>query len=293
MEEAADLTEALSKEEAAAEAAVSKAFEWWQNAWKSVSARVAPMVRKPAILAAVGGFVVILLAVTLVALNHGPSKREIELRDRARHLWSTHELDQSEEAWRQLEDMHGRLQKESTLQIKDIENKRQQESQLFQQGENLLNDQKDYTRAAKAFEEVQGMSLWLAERAGVELERAKAGGSAEGLSKLEQQYFNQGTAAFDKKGYDEARKEFQAALALNVPNSTLRPEIERYLKKMTVNADTQKLYDSALKDIKDEQWENAKTDLEELIKRKGGEEPAGRHDLAEDKRKIVEGIAID
>ena len=260
---------------------VTKALAWGQNVWQFVLDRVVPAVRKPAGLALVGGFVVILVAVTVVVLNHGPSRKEIELRDRARQLWSAHELDQSEEAWRQLEAAHGRLQKEAAQRITDIENKRQQENQLFQEGESLLNDQKDYTRAAKAFEGVQGMSLWLADRAGLELERAKAGGSAQGLSKLEQQHFNQGTAAFDKKAFDEARKEFQAALDLNAPNSTLRPEIERYLKKMAVGADAQKLYDAALKDIKAENLESAKSELEELIKRKAGRSAEAKQRLTE------------
>ena len=272
---------AKTSEEAAADALVIRVLAWWRNAWKFVSARVVPVVRKPALLAALGGFIVILLAVTLVVVNHGPSKNETELRDHARQLWSAHELDESERAWRQLEGLHGRLQKDATQQVTGIENKRQQESQLFQEGETLLNDQKDYARATQAFEEVQRMNLWLAEKAGLELERARAGGSAEGLTKLEQQYFNQGAAAFDKKAYDEARKEFQAALDLNVPNSTLRPEIERYLKKMTLNADAQKLYDSALKDIKDEKWESAKSELEELIKRKAGRSAEAKQRLTE------------
>jgi len=272
---------AKTGEEAAAEALATKAFAWGQNAWKLVSAWVVSVVRKRALLAAVGGFVVILLAVPLVVVNLGPSKKETELRDHARQLWSAHELDESERVWRQLEGLHGRLQKEAAQQITGIENKKQQESQLFQEGERLLNDQKDYTRAAQAFEEVHGMSLWLAERAGLELERARAGGSAEGMSKLEQQHFDLGKAAFDKKAYDEARKEFQAALDLNVPNSTLRPEVERYLKKMTLNADAQKLYDSALKDIKDEKWESAKSELEELIKRKAGRSAEAKQRLTE------------
>jgi serine/threonine-protein kinase len=272
---------APGSEEAPAESPVTKAFLWGQNAWQFVLVRVLPAVRKPTGLAAVGGLVTILLAVTLVAVNHGPSRKEKELRDHALQLWSAHELDKSEQAWRQIEGLRGRLQKEAAQQIKDIENKRQQESQLFHQGERLLNEQKDYAGAAEVFEEVQRMSLWLAERASVELERARAGGSAEGLSKLEQRHFALGKSAFDKKAYEEARKDFQAALDLNVPNSTLRPEIERYLKKIMLNADAQKLYDSALKDIKDEKLDAAKSELEELIKRKAGRSAEAKQRLTE------------
>jgi hypothetical protein len=235
----------------------------------SASPDIAALLRKPAVLIGAGAVVVVILAVALLAMNHGPSKKEQEIEDRAKLLWSKHQFDESEHAWRELEAIHGSLQKEATQQIQDIENKRTQESQRFQQGENLLNNQPpDVPGAEQAFNDVVQMSLWLSTQAAGELDRAKIMGGELDVRKVEQQHFDQGKAFYDARNYDQARTEFQAARELNVPNSTLRPEIDSYLKKMSQNADAEKLYKLAVDDMKKENWEMANHEFQELIDRK-------------------------
>ncbi len=247
---------------------VAKALAWVQNQWQSLAPRILPVVRKPAFWGMVGAAVILTVVIFVVA-NRIPSKTEKELRAHALQQWSSRELDDSEQTWRLIETQRGYYQKEAAKQIKDIEDKRQQEKQLFEQGESLLNDQKDYAHAAQAFQDVVQMNLWLADKARVELERAKASGTVQDTNNLEQQHFNQGKAFFDSRAYDQARKEFLAARDLNGPNSALRPQIDGYLKKIAQNADAKKLYDQAMADIKNEHWEGAQQQLQELAGRKG------------------------
>jgi len=56
---------------------------------------------------------------------------------------------------------------------------------------------------------------------------------------------------------------------LNVADSTLRPQAENYLKRMRQAADTKKLYEAALADIKNEEWPDAQQQLQEVVDRKG------------------------
>jgi serine/threonine-protein kinase len=248
---------------------LSKALAWLQKAWQSLVPRVAQVLRKPIALGAVGVVVAILVVVILVVANRATLRKEQGLRTQALQQWSAHELDESEATWRQMEGLRGSYQKEAAQQIQDIESKRQQESQRFQEGESLLNDQKEYARAAQAFQDVVQMNLWLAEKARAELERATASGGAQQTSNEEQLHFDQGKTFFEGKAYDQARKEFQAALDLNVPNSQLRPQIDSYLKRIAQGADAKKLYEQALADIKNENWESARSQLQELADRKG------------------------
>ncbi|HEY6946103.1 MAG TPA: protein kinase [Candidatus Acidoferrum sp.] len=246
---------------------VANVLDWMRNAWQSFAHRILPLLRKPAALGTVGG-VAVLAVVILVVLNHGPSKNEKDLRARALQQWSSHDLDGSEQTWNQIKQLRGFYEKDATKEIKDIEDKRQQESQLFQQGETLLNDQKDYPAAAQTFRNVIQLNLWLTDKAQSDLAIAEASGVVQNASNQELQLFNQGKAFFDSKAYDQARKTFLAARDLNVPNSTLRPQIDSYLKRISQTADAKKLYEQAIADIKNEDWEGARQQLQELVDRK-------------------------
>ena len=247
----------------------SKVLAWVQNAWQSLTLSMPQVLRKPVVLGAVGGVVALLVLGIFLSAHRAALKKEQALRTQAIQQWSAHELDKSEATWRQIEGLRGSHQKEAAQQIQDIENKRQQESQRFQEGETLLNDQKEYARAAQALQDVVQMNLWLAEKARVELERAKVSGGAQQTSNEEQLHFDQGKTLFEGKAYDQARKEFQAARDLNVPNSQLRPQIDNYLKRIAQSADAKKLYEQALADIKSENLESARSQLQELVDRKG------------------------
>jgi len=272
-----------AKERAEPPAAIERGPARGGNAWQSQIAEIAPFFRKPIVWGVAGGLALVLI-VTLVVVTRGPSKQEKELRSRAMQLWSAHQLDESQQAWQKLEELNGAYQKEAARQLKEIENKRQQEAQRFQEGESLLNNQKDYPGATQAFNEVVQMNLWLADQARSELDRAKAMGGEQDVRNFEQQHFNQGKGFFDARNFDEARKEFQAARDLNVPNSPLGPEIDSYLKKIAQNADAKKLYDLALEDIKNEKWENASHELQELVDRKAA--------MSGEAKKRLENVAV-
>lgn len=232
---------------------------------------VVAFLRKPVAWAALGGLLVVIVAVSLFAVNRGPSKKEKELRDRASQLWNARQFDDSEQAWRELQALHGSLQNDAAKQIQDIDSKREQESQRFQQGESLMSDQNgqpDYKGAAQIFDEVANMKLWLADKAVAEAERAKGMLDTDYARQQEKLHFSQGKAFFDARNYDQARQEFELALGLNVPDSTLRPEIDNYLRKIAQNGDTRRSYENALNEMKKENWDAAGCTFQELIDHK-------------------------
>ena len=56
---------------------------------------------------------------------------------------------------------------------------------------------------------------------------------------------------------------------MNVAGSTLKPQAESYLGKIRQSANDQKLFDTAMQDVKDENWSEAQDQFQEVIKRKG------------------------
>ena len=258
----------------------AKALARMQGQWQALTPHILPALKKPAVLGTAGA-VAILSVVIVVLANRGPSKKERELREQALTQWASHELDQSEQTWKQIQVLHGGFQKEAEQRLKEIQSKRQQESQLLGQGESVLNEEKEYASAAQTFRDVIQMNLWLTDKARSDLALAEAGGEKLDAGKQEQQHFDLGKGAFDRKAFDEARKEFQAALDLNVPNSTLRPEIMRYLKRITLSADAKKLYEQAQADIKNEKWEAAQQQLQEIVDRKGALSGEAKQRLSE------------
>jgi eukaryotic-like serine/threonine-protein kinase len=235
-----------------------------------VLAQIQGLIKKPAVLAGVGGaLVVILIVVLVVGRFKGPGEKEKKIRDQAEQLWTNHQFEQSEQAWRQLEQLHGYYGKEATSQISQIEEKRGIEKRRFDEGERLLKEEKNYAAASQAFEEVIAMNLWLAEEAKGELAAAKALGSTEDIHAQEKLHFDQGEAFFHAGDIEKARKEFQTVVDLKIQDSTIRPQAENYLKKMRQVADTKKLYDTALADIKSENWAQAQQQLQEVVDRKG------------------------
>ena len=232
-------------------------------------AQIQTLIKKPALLAGTGAaLIVILMVVLVVGRLKGASEKEKVIRDQAEQLWNNHQFEQSKQAWRQLEKIHGSYGKEATTRLSQIEEKRQIEKRRFDEGEKLLKEEKNYGAAAQAFEEVIGMNLWLAEEARNELAVGQALGGKQDLHVQEKMHFDQGETSFRAQDFEKARKEFQMALDLKIPDSTIRPQAENYLKKMRQTADTKKLYETALGDIKNENWSQAQKQLQEVVDRK-------------------------
>src|SRR4029077_21153879 len=244
-------------------------------------AQIQTIIRKPAALAGLGAALIVILIIAAVAGRpKGPSENEKKIRAQAALLWNNHQFEQSEQAWRQLEQLHGFYGKEATGQISQIEEKRGSEKRRFDEGERFLKEEKNYPAASQALEKVIGMTLWLAEEARAELAAALALSSTQDIHVQEKLHFDQGETSFRGGDYENARKEFQTALDLKVPDSTIRPQAETYLKKMRQAADTKKLYGTALADIKGENWAQAQQQLQEVVNRKGPQSAEAKQRLS-------------
>ena len=247
-----------------------------------VFAQAQAIFKKPAVLAGVGGAVIVIVLVVLLAgRQHGPSEKEKAIHQQAEQLWKDHQLDQSEQAWRQLEKLQGYYGKEATGQISQIEEKREAEKRRFAEGERLLKEEKNYAGASQAFADVMAMNLWLGEEARGELEVAKALSSTEDIHVQEKTHFDQGETFYRAGDFEKARTEFQTVIGLKVADSAIRPQAETYLKKMKQAADTKKLYDTALGEIKNENWATARQQLQEVVDRKGSLVPEAKQRLNE------------
>jgi len=135
----------------------------------------------------------------------------------------------------------------------------------------LLKDKKDYAGAQQAFQDVIQLNLWHFDDATRELEVAKAGLAATDVHKQEQDRFDEGVKLFQAKDYEKARKEFRAMLDLSIPGSALKSPAENYLTKIRQMGSDQKTYEAAMQYVKDEQWVEARDQLQELINKKGAQ----------------------
>jgi eukaryotic-like serine/threonine-protein kinase len=199
----------------------------------------------------------------------GPSAEESKEKSQAEQLWTTHELDLSEQKWKQLAQRHGVLQKEAIAQVQQIEAKRAAEKRRFDEGETLLHVQKDYPGAQQAFQEVAAMNLWLSDDARRELDAAKSLASGADIKKQEQDQFEQGTTLFQAGNYEQAGRAFRNVLSLDVPNSPLRSQAETYLKRIRQASIDKKIYESALAEVRNENWPQARDAFTGIANGKG------------------------
>jgi serine/threonine protein kinase len=227
--------------------------------------------KKAIIFAAAGVAAVLVLAAGLwMWKSHSrASAEEVRLKDEATQLWNMRQFDASEQAWRQLAQLHGLLQTEALGQIRLIDEQRAEEKKRFEEGESLLRDQKDFAGAQKAFQDVVQLNLWLADDAKRELASATALASGADIKQQEQEHFTKGQQFFQSGNYKEAAGEFDTVVTLNVPDSTIKPQAEEFLRRIRQNSTERKLYDGAMDDIKGENWTEARDSLQEIIKRRG------------------------
>ncbi len=235
-------------------------------------AQVMPILRRPPVLAGIGVLVVAILVVALWPRNtngKAPSVAESKLKQQAEELWQNRQFDQSEQLWQGLAKAKGPLQNEAIQRVNEIEQKRTEEQRRFDDAEALLKDKKDFAGAQLAFQDVIQMNLWHSADASRELEATKTNVTETDVHKQEQDHFDTGVNLYQAKDFEKARKEFRAIVELNVAGSTLKPQAESYLGKMRQTANDQKLYDTAMQDVKDENWAGARDQFQEVIKRKG------------------------
>jgi eukaryotic-like serine/threonine-protein kinase len=248
-----------------------------------VMGQVLPILKRPTVLAGIGLVAVLLLAVALWPhkTNGGaPSVSDLKLKQQAEELWQNRQFDQAEQAWQGLAKTKGPLQNEAAQQVSQIEQKRTDEQKRFDDAETLLKDQKDFAGAQTAFQDVIQMNLWHVDDATRDLELAKAGLSASDVHKQEQDHFDQGVTLYQAKDFEKARKEFRAVVDLNVAGSTLKPQAEGYLGKIRQSGTDQKSFDTAVQDMKDEQWAEAKDQFQEVINRKGAQSGDAKKQMA-------------
>ncbi len=237
-------------------------------------AQVLPILKRPPVLAGIGLAVLVLLALVLwphKTSGGTPSASDAKLKQQAEELWQNRQFDQSEQAWQGLAKIKGPLQNEAAQQISQIEQKRGDEQRRFTEAESLLNDKKDYAGAQQAFQDVIQMNLWHSEEAARDLEVAKTNLNATDVHKQEQDHFDQGVALYQAKDFEKARKEFRAVLDLNIADSALKPQADSYLAKIRQTGNDQKIFDTAVQDMKDENWAEARDQFQEVINRKGAQ----------------------
>jgi eukaryotic-like serine/threonine-protein kinase len=265
---------------AAAASAVSPAKP--KPAGRDFMAEVMPILRRPPVLAGIGVVVLVILALMLwphKTSGGAPSARDLKLKQQAEELWQNRQFDQSEQVWQGLAKVKGPLQNDAAQQVSQIEQKRADEQKKFDDGEALLKDKKDYAGAQLTFQEVIQLNLWHSDDAARELDAAKAGLSETDVHKQEQDHFDEGVKLYQAKDYEKARKEFRAMLDLNVPGSALKPQAENYISKIRQTGNDQKLYETAVQDVKDEEWAAARDQFQELINKKGAQSSEAKKQL--------------
>ena len=229
-----------------------------------------PILRNPAVLGGAGAALLLLFIIVVwVQRSTAAAVAGKKLKQQAENAWSNRQFDESEKLWKQLADAGGSLKSEASKNVAEIEQKRIDEQNQFAAGMQLLADKKDCIGAQQAFQAVVNANLWHAEEGAVQLTAATACASALDVNKQEQLHFDQGVKFYDAKDYENAKKEFRAALDLNIAGSTLKPQAENYLGKMRQTANDQKLFEAATQDLKDENWAGARDQFQEVIKRKG------------------------
>ncbi|MGA2096332.1 MAG: protein kinase [Candidatus Acidiferrum sp.] len=242
------------------------------KAGPDVMAQIMPIMRKPVVLAAISLAVLLVLVIALWPRNGSKSsasdKDAKQLKQQALDLWQNRQFDQAEQIWQGLAKAKGPLQNEATQQVSQIEQKRSDEQHRFDEGEDFLKNKKDFTAAQSAFQDVIQMNLWHADDANREMDAVKAGLSETDVHKQEQDHFDEAVKQYQAKDFDKARKEFKAMLDLNVAGSPLKQQAESYLAKIKQSGSDQKLYETAMQDMQEESWAEARDQFQELIKRK-------------------------
>ena len=231
----------------------------------------ASAVRKPAVFGSIAA-VAVIIAVTIVLVRpqKGSAKNsnEAAVRDRAVLLWTNHDLDGSLQAWQQLQQMHGGLEKDAAQQVSDIQDKRAKEQQLFEQAMAIKGQ--DAATAKQDFQQVLDMNLWHVEDARKELAvlNLPPVDPNAGKGDEEKAHFARGEQLFQSKNYELARKEFLAVRDLNLPNSTVRPDAEKYIKRIKQAVDDKNLFDAAVQELKGENWTEARTKFQQVVTHK-------------------------
>ncbi len=208
-----------------------------------------------------------------------PSEMDLKQKQLAVELWQNRQFDQSEQIWQGLVNAKGHLQNEAAQQVSQIELKRFNDQRRFDEAQDLLNNKKDYAGAQIAFQEVIQMNLWHSDEASKELEAMKARSREIDVEKREQDLFDQGVKFSQAKDYDNAKKAFTAVVNLNAEGSTLKPQAESYLKAMRQSQGLKMPYETALQDMKDENWTEARDLLQKVIALKGSQSADAKKQL--------------
>jgi eukaryotic-like serine/threonine-protein kinase len=206
---------------------------------------------------------------------------EKNLREEAERLWDQHEPDQSEEKWKQIQSLHGALENKASQQITFIEVQRGEEQDRFEEGNRLLQLDKNNPQARQDLQEVVDLHLWHAADAQKALNNniEQSPQKANALAEQEQALFQEAERLFVGGNYDSSRRRFRDLLNLQVPNSTLRPKAEEYLNKIRALNDDKKNYDAALLDLQNERWDAAREEFRQIIDHKGASKDKAQKQL--------------
>ena len=198
------------------------------------------------------------------------SATENKLRSEAERLWDKNEPDQSEDKWKQIYAIHGALENKATQEIASIEAKRVKEQELFDEGNRLVQEDKNNPQTRQVLQEVVNLHLWHSAEALSALKVIdEVKQTADTLSEQEQGLFRDAEQLFGSGNYDASRRKFRDLLSLQIPNSTLQPKAQEYLNKIRALNDDKKNYDAALEDLQNENWDAARDAFRTIVDHKG------------------------
>jgi tetratricopeptide (TPR) repeat protein len=215
-----------------------------------------PVWRRPASLVIAAA----LLAVGIVAAVHftfrpvRPTAEEIQLANLAQQFRQQGRLGAALDTLAQLQALHGAMESQAKTQMAQIEQARRQEDEWFQQAEAAQN-QKQWDKAIRLYTEIINLNGERKQQAIANLQDVQSventiqtAGSNQ--QQVEAAAFQHGEDWYRQKNYDQAQRELQKVVMLNLPGSRLVPKAQALLEEIhrALQANAQKaeqLYNEA------------------------------------------------
>lgn len=205
---------------------------------------------------------------------NGPTPQEIQLQSQVDPLLKNHKIDEAIKKWQEIEGLHGSLEPQAQTEIARLQGLEQKENDLFAKGQTAQNS-KQWDDAKNDYQQVvqlDGKLREQAEQAIKIVDMLSQQGTNVDPTKIEQDTFNKGQRAFGQKKYDEARRDFQQVMALNLPGSALRPQAQDRLKEIQTaieDQQQQQVFSEAVSLQKSGQLEQARAKFQTIVDQNG------------------------
>ncbi len=206
----------------------------------------------------------------------GPSAVELQLKQRAQQLWDQRKVEEALAKWHELESVHGSLQGEAAKEILRLEKLSQQEKGLFARAQ-AAQAQNQYAEAIGLYQQVVNLDGVLKNEALQSLATVNQLVTGKSPTEIEKDAYARAEVLYKQGKYEEARDSYLQVIALDLPNSSLRPkaqarsqEITKTLAARQAHAQEQQAFNDAMRLKNDGQLEQAKAGFQEVVNM-GGE----------------------